>query len=52
MVQHGGEAQYADHSRQALDTFGPNGEQVTILNEYSVRAWYENQYGGRPTLGH
>ena len=52
MVQHGGEAQYADHSQQALDTFGPNGEQVTILNEYSVRAWYENKFGGRPTLGH
>jgi len=51
MVQHGGEAQYADHSEQAIDAFGPNGEDVTILNEFSVRAWYKERFGGRPTLG-
>jgi hypothetical protein len=51
MVQHGGEAQYADHSQQSLDAFGPNGEDVTILNEFSVRSWYANQFGGRQTLG-
>ena len=51
MVQHGGEAQYADHSEQSIDAFGPNGEEFTILNEYSVRAWYENQFGGRQALG-
>ena len=50
MIQHGGEAQYADHSKQAIDAFGPNGEDVTILNEFSVRAWYRERFGGRPTL--
>lgn len=52
MIQHGGEAQYADHSEQALDAFGPSGEDVTILNEFSVRGWYEKVFGGRKTLGH
>jgi hypothetical protein len=51
MVQHGGEAQYADHSEQSVDAFGPNGEDVTILNEFSVRGWYMNVFGGRKTLG-
>lgn len=51
MVQHGGEAQYADHSEQAIDAFGPNGEDVTILNEFSVRGWYDRVFGGRKTLG-
>ncbi len=50
MVQHGGEAQYADHSEQSIDAFGPAGEDVTILNEYSVRAWYAERFGGRKTL--
>jgi hypothetical protein len=51
MIQHGGEAQYADHSEQSIDAFGPNGEDVTILNEFSVRGWYETRFGGRKTLG-
>lgn len=51
MIQHGGEAQYADHSEQSIDVFGPGGEDVTILNEFSVRSWYQNQFGGRKTLG-
>ncbi len=51
MVQHGGEAQYADHSEQSIDAFGPNGEDVTILNEFSVRGWYEGRFKGRQTLG-
>jgi hypothetical protein len=50
MIQHGGEAQYADHSEQAIDGFGPDGEDVTILNEFSVRSWYENRFRGRKTL--
>jgi len=50
MIQHGGEAQYADHSEQAIDAFGPSGEDVTILNEFSVRAWYKDRFGGRQTL--
>jgi hypothetical protein len=51
MVQHGGEAQYTDHSQQPIDAFGPHGEDATILNEFSVRAWYEGVFGGRKTLG-
>ncbi|MCC6265063.1 MAG: hypothetical protein IT169_15930 [Bryobacterales bacterium] len=51
MVQHGGEAQYADHSQQAIDAFGPNGEDVTIPNEFSVRGWYSQRFGGRRALG-
>lgn len=50
MIQHGGEAQYADHSEQSIDAFGPNGEDVTILNEFSVRGWYEKRFGGRKVL--
>jgi hypothetical protein len=50
VIQHGGEAQYADHSDQSIDAFGPNGEDVTILNEFSVRNWYANRFAGRPTL--
>jgi hypothetical protein len=51
MIQHGGEAQFADHSAQSIDAFGPNGEDVTILNELSVRAWYKTKFMGRQTLG-
>jgi hypothetical protein len=50
MIQHSGEAQFADHSEQAIDAFGPHGEDVTILNEFSVRWWYEKQFGGRKML--
>jgi hypothetical protein len=50
MIQHGGEGQYADHSEQSIDAFGPNGEDVTILNEFSVRSWYEKRFGGRKVL--
>jgi len=48
MIQHGGEAQYADHSEQAIDAFGPEGEDVTILNEFSVRGWRWPKSGWRP----
>jgi len=51
MIQHGGEAQYKDHSQQRLDAFGPEGEDVTILNEYAVRGWYAGRFQGRQTLG-
>jgi len=51
MILHGGEAQYADHSEQSIDAVGQNGEDVTILNEFSVRGWYDTKCGGRKTLG-
>jgi hypothetical protein len=49
MIQHGGEAQYADHSEQAIDAFGPNGEETTILNEHSVREWYKDRFQRKTT---
>jgi hypothetical protein len=51
MVQHGGEAQYTDYSEQSIDAFGPDHEQCTILNEFSVRGWYRTRFQGRRTLG-
>ena len=48
---HGAEARSADHSQQAIDAFGPRGEDVTVLNEFSVRAWYDTVFGGRTKLG-
>jgi hypothetical protein len=44
MVQHGGEAQYAGHSEQSIDAFGPGCEHVTLLNELTVRAWYRDRF--------
>lgn len=52
MIQHGGSAQYEDHSGQSIDLFGPGGENLTLLNELTVRTWYRERFGGRPTLGH
>jgi hypothetical protein len=34
MIQNGGEGQCADHSDQSVDAFGPNGEDVTIFNDF------------------
>jgi hypothetical protein len=42
MILNGGEPKYADHSEQSIDAFGPDSEDVTILNKFSVRGWYEN----------
>ncbi len=50
MVQHGGEAQFTDHSEQILDAFGPQGEQDVIMTEAEVRAWYLKRFGDRRTL--
>jgi hypothetical protein len=47
VVQHGGEMQYTDHSDQSIDAFGPAGEECTILNQFSVRGWYQERFGGR-----
>jgi hypothetical protein len=48
MVQHGGEAQYADHSDEPIEMFGPGGEYLLFLNGGAVRSWYQSI--GRPTL--
>lgn len=50
MLQHGGEMQYTDHSQQAIDVFGPAGEECTILNEFSVRGWYHDRFSGRQPI--
>ncbi len=50
MIQHGGEAQFKDHSEQSIDAFGPAGEDLTILNEHSLRVWYQDRFGGRPPI--
>ncbi|MEM6472665.1 MAG: hypothetical protein AAF802_24100 [Planctomycetota bacterium] len=42
MIQHGGEAQYTDHSEQSIDMFTPEGNDVTLLNELTVRAYYRD----------
>lgn len=51
MVQHGGEAQYKEHSEQPLHAFGPLGQQFVLLNKYSIEHFYETELGGRQTLG-
>ena len=51
MVQHGGEAQYTDHSEQALDVFGPAGEQLKLPNKTAIVSWYNEIFGGRKTIG-
>jgi hypothetical protein len=43
--------QYADHSDQAIDAFGPQGEECTILNQFSVRGWYQKRFAGRKPIG-
>lgn len=52
MLQHGGQAQYADHSEESVDAFGPRGEETTLLNKFTLLAWYKQKFGGRKTLGH
>jgi len=51
MIQHGGDMQFKDHSEQSIDVFGPSGEDVTILNEFSVRGWYADRFRGRLSVG-
>lgn len=50
MIQHSGNAQFADHTNQGnIDTFGPDGEKFTILNEFSLKKIYEDMFKGRKT---
>ncbi len=41
MVQHGAEAQYADHADERIDVFGPHGEEFTLKNARQTRLWYD-----------
>lgn len=47
MVQHGGEYQYAGHSDQVLDVFGPTGQSGAFSDAASVRAFYAKEFMGR-----
>jgi hypothetical protein len=49
MIQHGGEAQNADHLQQSI--YGPSGEDVTILSEFSICDWYNKVLGDCKMLG-
>jgi hypothetical protein len=52
MLQHGADAQFlSEHRSEPIDAFGPKGEDVTILNQFSVKAWYRDRFGGRKVLG-
>ena len=52
ILQHGGDAQFlSEHRSEPIDAFGPAGEDVTILNQLSVKAWYRERFGGRQLLG-
>ncbi|HEX7358917.1 MAG TPA: hypothetical protein VF283_00360 [Bryobacteraceae bacterium] len=47
MLQHGGQAQYADHSEEPVDAFGPHGEETILLNKFTTLAWYKQKFGDR-----
>ena len=52
MLQHGGDVQFlSEHRAEPIDAFGPNGEDVTILNQFSIKAWYRDKFGGRRVIG-
>lgn len=51
VVQHSGEAQYADHSDQTIDVFGPQHEYLELPNEAAIRLFYGLQFDGRKALG-
>ncbi len=41
MIQHSGEAQYADHSEDTIDVFGPKGQYNHLVGVWEIRSWYE-----------
>ncbi len=47
VVQHGGEYQYARHTRQVIDVFGPNGEEQTLTSLAAIERFYKTEFGGR-----
>jgi len=52
MLQHGADAQFlSEHRSEPIDALGPEGEDVTILNQLSIKAWYRDRFGGRKVLG-
>jgi hypothetical protein len=51
VIQHGGEAQYKDHTNQFIDVFGPGGVYRLLQNEAEIRRFYDEQFEGRKALG-
>lgn len=41
LIQHGGEAQYADHSDDTIDVFGPKGEHTQLTGAAEIAQWYQ-----------
>jgi len=50
MIQHSDQSKFTHHSNEPVDVFGPQGQECTLLNEFTIRAWYRNQFEGRRTL--
>lgn len=50
MIQHSGEAQYADTSEQSIDVFGPDGEDFTVINEFALKSIYQDLFKGRRNI--
>jgi hypothetical protein len=50
MLQHSSEAQFADHTEDKINAFGPNGEFRVLLDLGAIRGFYEREFPGRGTL--
>jgi hypothetical protein len=50
MIQHGGEAQYKDHTNQAIDVFAPKQDPFELRDERALREHYATIFKGRKTL--
>jgi hypothetical protein len=50
MLQHSSEAQFADHSEDQVNAFGPNGEFRMLGDLAAIRAFYEYEFRGRSPL--
>lgn len=46
MVQHGGDAQYTDHSEDIIDVFAPDGRHVVLEGEATIRKFYADMQRG------
>ena len=50
MLQHSSEAQFADHTEDKINVFGPNGEFRVLGDEAAIRCFYAIELKGRTTL--
>jgi len=41
LIQHGGEAQYADHTDDTIDVFGPKGQHTQLSGAAEIAQWYQ-----------